>query len=254
MKVFIAQDDQRANEVTIGLQNNKIPLIEEGALYYQADVIYLGFEGLNKDCCFKHKGKTYDFDYQKLNQNVRILTYLFNPFLFKIAKQHDITYRWLMSDETFVSQNACLTAQGLIAFVLNSHVSFLNLRVGILGYGHCAKALYHYLQGLQANVDVIVDTCYDDVSFAKSINDFNINNYDLIINTIPAHVLSKTHLKAMGNTWLIDIASFPYGIKQDNEYDINYTLLSKIPQTYFLKQTGQLMINEIEKEMFSCLN
>ena len=94
----------------------------------------------------------------------------------------------------------------------------------VLGYGRVGKILANMLKGLGANVYCEarknVDLAwikaygYEPVTL-RSLNE-NLNKFDIIMNTIPALILTEKELKYLKkDCLLIDLASNPGGIDRE---------------------------------------
>lgn len=147
----------------------------------------------------------------------------------------------LMKDESFVRMNAALTAEGLLASLIQeTPFSLQGCRLLLLGYGHCGQAIGSIFNGehlrqrslsseaqkpknsLLASVSLTV--CEKDpykLSLAKSQNfqaftpeglSGQTLDYDLVVNTVPARILTDSQIGRLpAHCVLFDIASAPFG-------------------------------------------
>ena len=84
---------------------------------------------------------------------------------------------------------------------------------------------------------------------------FNTNNYsdmqkiflnsDIIINTVPSHIIPKYILEKI-NCYFLDVASYPYAINKEdiNNYSFKYELYSQIPSKYDPKRAGKILLKK----------
>ena len=80
---------------------------------------------------------------------------------------------------------------------------------------------------------------------------YPVNDYDVIVNTIPTAVIDQKMIDTIKDDALIvDVASFPYGL--DHHYAINKKknsyVLSSIPSRYAYKYAADMMFHVIEDE------
>ena len=123
------------------------------------------------------------------------------------------------AQEMFAVRNAVLTAEGAIGLLVERFEgSIFGSRALVTGYGRIGRILSRYLKALGADVTVAVrrnearvwvtaegmNAC--DYSFAE------INRYSIIINTVPAPVLTAQVLDSVRRgAVIIDLASLPGG-------------------------------------------
>ncbi len=131
----------------------------------------------------------------------------------------------LMNEEDLTILNTIATAEGAISeAILNTSKNIQGSNVLILGFGRVAKVLAKKFVGLDANV-----TCAarkeKDFAWMETLgyNNTNINelganlqNYDIIVNTVPHLILDEEKLKYVKkDCLLLDLASKPGGIDED---------------------------------------
>lgn len=127
--------------------------------------------------------------------------------------------------EEFAQKNAVPTAQGVLEFVLqNINVTVSSLKVTVVGYGRCGKAICRVFNNLGAEV-TSVSRRYATLADAESegINACHIKDIDesvccdVIINTVPSIIFDSHLIDIINNkTLLVDVSSYPYGF--DMEY------------------------------------
>jgi dipicolinate synthase subunit A len=118
--------------------------------------------------------------------------------------------------------NAVPTAEGVVQILIEkTPVTINGMRCAVTGYGKVGKALASTLKALGADVTVFARKEQDfAVAYTSSIKaeDYStlkqgLNNYDALINTVPAKIIDKDimlHLKP--DCLLIETASAPFGI------------------------------------------
>lgn len=149
-----------------------------------------------------------------------------------------------LSDNDIVLENTKITVDGIIDKISNFNIK----NVCILGYGNIGSILYDKLKD-KYNVYVGVNK---DVDIKDS---FNTNNYsdmqkiflnsDIIINTVPSHIIPKYILEKI-NCYFLDVASYPYAINNEdiNNYSFKYELYSQIPSKYDPKRAGKILLKK----------
>lgn len=125
------------------------------------------------------------------------------------------------NDNEFVEYNAVLTAQGVMKIILdNVQMLIKDVRIAVLGFGKCGKAICKLLSQNENNPDVFTRDSRSKIDALSSgyghknileINDV-IYEYDIVINTIPFNIISTQAIKTLTDENIyIEIASKPYG-------------------------------------------
>ena len=158
-----------------------------------------------------------------------------------MLEQGNIKVIDLMQNDELTVLNTIATAEGAISdIILNTNFNLHGSKVLILGFGRVSKVLAKKIKALDANV-----TCAarKDSDFAwmealgynvTNINELgeNLNQYDIIINTVPYIILDKERLKYVKhNCFLLDLASKPGGFDQEyiSKNKLNYKWSLAIP-------------------------
>ena len=120
----------------------------------------------------------------------------------------------------------------------------------ILGYGNIGSMLYDRLKD---NYKVIVGVKEDEVgivkdSFSTSNKkdlEYYLKSSDLIINTVPSHIIDEDILGSI-NCYFLDIASYPYGVDKTKitNYKFKYDLYSSIPSKYAPIKAGKILLKK----------
>lgn len=139
-----------------------------------------------------------------------------------ILEEKNITHYNLLNEETFIVKNAYLTAEGALGHIIfNTETSLKQLSVLILGYGRIGKSLAKILKDNYAYVavatrnetelsmaSIVADEVYTLSSYIEKLNDFSV-----IINTIPKKILEGETLKLINkDCFILDLASKPGGV------------------------------------------
>ena len=135
----------------------------------------------------------------------------------------------IMKREELAVLNTIATAEGTIQIAIeNTNTILHGSNCLILGFGRIGKVLARKLVGLSVNV-----TCAarkdDDIAWIQAygykslnINELGeeLNQYDIIINTVPHIILNEKRLEYVRNdALLIDLASNPGGIDKKSVKD-----------------------------------
>ncbi len=144
-------------------------------------------------------------------------------------------------NESFLINNSRLTAQGVLKIITaNVEEDFKRLKVAVIGYGRCGKAVCKLLKNCGMKVTSIsrrketMTLAEDDGVFADEINNLNrtIMDYDIIINTVPVNIVDRDSVSKLSQKNIyIEIASKPYGF-DISEYDVfnfKYILGESLP-------------------------
>lgn len=158
--------------------------------------------------------------------------------------------------ETLVTENAQLTAQGILSIAGRDAV-LLESHCLVLGYGHCGKAIADALAKAGAHVDVAVrrkelkaeieQQAYGYRNLAQW-DHYTYDKYSYVFNTIPAMVLDAGHLQWFSPSILIyDIASSPGGtdFAYCKAHGIRADIYLGIPGKLYPKEAGTVIASGI---------
>jgi len=169
----------------------------------------------------------------------------------------------VMKREELVILNTIATAEGAIEVAIrNTDTILLGSKVLVLGFGRVGKVVARKFYEMSAKV-----TCaarrktdlawikafgYDDVD----INTLGrgLNEYDIIINTVPQMIINKDLMKYMKkDVLMIDLASNPGGINRDDAKELDLKLVwalalpgkvAPVTSAYFIKETIYNVLSE----------
>ncbi len=171
----------------------------------------------------------------------------------------------LLEDETLTLKNAMATAEAALAILIHeTKQTLFQSRVLVLGYGRIAAILSEYLDHLHAEVSICARsesartkallhglTPFDFQQLEKALP-----NFDIVINTIPAMVLSKKELQHMKpTTFLCDLASRPGGIdfKAAEKLGLKAVHSLSLPGAFSPQSAAQFIEKSILKALENCL-
>lgn len=145
------------------------------------------------------------------------------------------------SDESFLIKNSRLTAQGVLKLIIeNTEEDYNNMKVLVVGYGRCGKAVCKLLKNCGMKVTSVSRRretkalAENDGIFVEDLTNLNriISDFDIIINTVPANIINRVSVGKLDQKNIyIEIASKPYGF-DISEYDVfnfKYILGESLP-------------------------
>lgn len=177
-----------------------------------------------------------------------------------MADKNNIKVIDLMEDEELTILNIIPTVEGAIQVAMeNTETTIYNSNCLVLGYGRIGKLLSKNLKDLGANVSCVArkekDLAWCKVYGYKTIDlkdlDKNLNNCDIIFNTVPSLILDDKKLKLLKgqNTLIIELASSPGGIdfKKAEEYNVKVIKALGLPGKVAPLTAAKYIKNTLEK-------
>lgn len=181
----------------------------------------------------KNRIKIIDF-FEKIKGKTLIVGSIKNNVINEALKRN-IKIIDVMKNEELAILNTIATAEGTIQTMISNTKKIIHeSNILILGFGRVAKTLAKKLQGLVRNVDCASNNKeelawveafgYNVINLENLVE--NISKYDIIINTIPAIILSYENMKYIKkDTLLIDLASNLGGIDKNEAKDKGLKLI-----------------------------
>lgn len=177
----------------------------------------------------------------------------------EMLSQRNILWFDFMKEQTISIYNSIATAEGLIGeMILSTSENLHGKDILILGYGTCAKTLAIKLQAFQMHTCICARNeaalmeafclghCVEPLSKLREI----IPRYSMIVNTIPAKVMTREILDNVSKEAMIyEIASFPYGIDLDyaRKLKLNVNLCMSLPGKYSPVSSAHILTEFILK-------
>lgn len=160
-----------------------------------------------------------------LNENHTLIGGAIPKNITDILTKKEISYYDLMHFKSLTYANACLTAEGLLKYIIESiPFSIAGSNVLILGFGRCGSAIARTLNLLGANLTIYNRNKYYECK-AKALGfktrkvlsaDTSLSKHEIIINTIPDIIYTKEHLSHTDKSaYLFEVASAPGGFDMD---------------------------------------
>lgn len=185
---------------------------------------------------------------QSINPNTIIYTGLITPIMKKYFKENTLIS--FLADKEVKQENNLLTKAGIMQEIKNHPKD----KICILGYGHIGKLLYEELKNYQVRIGIKDQKDKEELGaiafYTTSIQQKRkiLTESDLIINTVSAPIIEKEDIEN-SKAYLLDIASKPYGIREENrKYCQNYKLYSNIPATYDPTKAGKILLKKFKKD------
>lgn len=142
------------------------------------------------------------------------------PVIRGLAAQYGLILVEMAEIDEIAILNSIPTAEGAIQVAMeNTDITIHNSRCLVLGLGRCGSTLAQSLNALGAHVTV-ASRSERDLARAVALNCEQLplallntrTDFDIIFNTIPALVLSRSYLRLLDSeTVIVDIASGPGG-------------------------------------------
>mgnify|MGYP000044189776 CR=1 FL=1 len=219
-------------------------------------------ENINAPFCPK---KIYIKDiFKTMNKNQLFIAGRIGEKILHAASVYSVYTVDLLKREEMAVLNAVPTAEGAIQIAMEEMpITLHNSNAIILGFGRIGKILAKMLSGLGCNVYVEARK-HSDLAWIKSygykpvhIDDIanNIENMDVVFNTIPHMILDINMLeKVRKESLIIDLASKPGGVDFEKAKNLGVKTIwalslpgkvAPVTAAEFIKDTVYNIINEL---------
>ena len=175
----------------------------------------------------------------------------------QFLEKYEIRYVDFMDEEQVTLENACVTAEAVIAELLfHSRYSIRNEKYIVTGYGRCAKEIAARIALLGGRVTVLARSVRDRKAAktdGHNAADFSYAPEEAygtrgVINTVPAMVITESMIREMHkDTVIIDIASKPGGTdkKAAAKYEIPVIEALGLPGIYTPKSSAKILADSV---------
>ncbi len=166
----------------------------------------------------------------------------------------------LLADESFLIDNAVLSAEGAVCAYQNyKKLSLCGARCVVVGYGRIAKQLCSMLKAYTGDITAtarkekdlaLIRAAHFGCEHTKDLKRA-VCNADVVFNTVPYHVFGKEELSAIKqDAVLIELASPPYGCDMElaQNLGVDVRIEAGIPGRYFPKSAAQAMMRAFKRE------
>lgn len=205
---------------------------------------------------FKNSLSIDDFSFSLKDGDIIFSGNIPETFYNMVTKKKVAVYDF-MKDDDIAWQNAYLTAEGLLAKIIEeTPFSLKDKNVLITGFGKCGSLTAKLLSYLFKNVFV-----YDHTPihlYQAKANGFitleydhlsqYIDNFDIIINTVPNKIFTPKHYAQMNKKCvLFEIASYPFGLDEDiiHKHNLHFITCPGIPGKISPETAGELISQKI---------
>ena len=195
----------------------------------------------------------------KKNDNSKLITGAINNISVEKLNNNKINYVYIMKSEEFVQKNALATAEGTIDIIMqNTLTTIQNSNILIIGYGRISKKLAYMLKALGANITIVsrreetIKDAFEKGYISKNVKELAniVDEYEVIVNTVPAIVINKNVLENINKeTLIIDLASGVGGIDyiEAKKQEKNTIWALSIPSKYSPKSAAKYLKEEITR-------
>lgn len=203
------------------------------------------------DCLIFSPAKKFENEFLlNLPDRIKLVCGALSSEQIKIINDKNIVYKNLMNDEIFAIKNANLTAEGVLAIILEkSPKSIKNNKILILGGGRIAIALAVLFNKL--NIDFAITSfnkdkfpkyyLYTDKCYYKNSYLEHLKEYDVIVNTIPAKIIDDEMLTLFETDCLfIETASIEC-LNKEKVTTFNYVKAPALPSRYCVETASDYM-------------
>lgn len=150
------------------------------------------------------------------------------------------------NDDDFLIANSKITICGFLKYFFINEESLINKSILILGYGNLGKRLAMAFKGLGLNYQIYAPRDYKELCINNEIIANDNNKFDIIINTIPVHIIKEEEYEKIKASHIYDLASYPYGFDNEKLKVIN---LLKIPGKYYPYDAAYSVFSSIKKAL-----
>lgn len=169
--------------------------------------------------------------------------------------------REIMEDDEVAIPNAVLTAEGTLAYMMEQSKEALgDLYLSIFGFGRVGKACAQLFSAVGSKVTVF---CRHEEDMKKGRDlGFDMRYYsgaaavlpktDMLINTVPALVVTKRELSLLKTgSRIIDLASLPGGVDKEAaaQYGVDSVMLPGLPGKYAPVSAGGVLASYYLEEL-----
>ncbi|ENH96538.1 dipicolinate synthase subunit A [Gracilibacillus halophilus YIM-C55.5] len=201
--------------------------------------------------------------FDQLPKHCEVFTGIANQTLIQYTSASQLSLNKLMERDDVAIYNSIPTAEGAVMLAIqHTDITIHQSNVYVFGMGRVGETCATVFSGLGANVSVIST---DEKDLARAfergwtsyhLNDVHkyINQCDVLINTIPAHVVDISIIQEMqAHAIIIDLASKPGGIDFDyaKTRGIHAIHALGLPGLVAPKTAGEILAHCIEKIIFS---
>lgn len=171
----------------------------------------------------------------------------------EILSEKNIQYRNILLDEVFSIENAYQTAEATLMLMIRAtNLSLYDMKIAILGYGRLGKAIGDIFKRLGLNFSIYTNDYMEGATaHLLKCNVYNLEhslkNYDVIVNTIPAKILTIDKLQTTKKScYILDLASNSSCDYSDiTALGLMYEMALGLPGKYSPKSSGKILADAV---------
>lgn len=176
--------------------------------------------------------------------------------LWEMAQKEKWQMENVLEDETFLLENARLTAEGAVFKAMEGKKKALcYAKCMVIGYGRIGKYLTQMLKGMGSRVTVAARSEKARMEAGKesiAIHEIHskIADMDFVFNTVPFPVLDEACLNNVcPNTWIMELASAPYGVDMAaaERLGVSVHIEGGLPGRYAPADAARVWLDYIER-------
>lgn len=265
MKAVVFVNDQRMEIIIQRLRSAGIQ-VQEGRcekdmeqierMAGRIDLVILPIQGVSDDGFIELKKRGYCMKafFAALRKETLIFTGVITPYIKKLPQ----TVISLLAREEVISANAALTAEGILAMIIqNTPRSLVEYRYDVIGFGHCGRAIVQLLDCLKLKVRIVSAHPHPECAALPydfiSLPQWQFQQpWPVVINTAPVEVISDAMVALWQNKPLIiDIASRAAGVNERvyKRKDIQVIAAPPLPGLVAWQSAGEILADVILKEV-----
>ncbi|MFC4557173.1 dipicolinic acid synthetase subunit A [Virgibacillus kekensis] len=197
--------------------------------------------------------------FESLNKHAIVFTGITNDYLTNVTSEQNITLVPLFNRDDVAIYNSIPTAEGTIMMAIeHTDYTIHSSRVIVVGFGRVGNTVANKFSALGAKVSVCARSIMDLARITEMgltaipLDELHkhTSSCDLVINTIPAQVVTKESIQHLpSHALIIDLASKPGGT--DFEYaeqrGIKAILARSLPGIVAPKTAGKILADVIKQ-------
>lgn len=176
----------------------------------------------------------------------------------QVLQQHGWQLKDIQADETYVQENALISAEGALAAAMQEvNFTLCGAVCVIVGYGRIAKELARLLRAMGATVRIVARRrkarfnarLHGARAYSISQMEKAFNGAQILFNTVPSQIISTQSLHFLSPKALVmELASPPYGfdLEAARGLGFNVMLASGIPSRYAPSTAARLLMEYLE--------
>lgn len=249
--ILFISDDLRDKYAKLYLKKIGHEIIDYYIANKKIDYIVLPINGINRDDLFEYLVKE--------NIDKVYIVYNITQYMLDLKHKYNLKFLELKNDNMFTLINSIAASEAVLKYSIEIlPIVLKSANILILGYGNSGKALVN--DYLNFSNELLVAVRKEEVRRKldkKNIKNINIKdlkdyieNYDLIINTIPSIIIDEELLHYISpSSYILDISSYPGGVDyyKAKEYGIHAYSLSSLPLKFAPKSSGTEYGKAIER-------